>query len=331
MNPDDQSNKIDADSLGRVAESKKEAMVEATEASFADAEKQKAKRQQKKARKVGIKTYRDYAAEELKKGGGTLTKMIVQERDREREQKRHSPKNTKNILVTALAILFVLAGAGVVVLSFFLVSQKQDEITEKNSFVVNAQPLIISDFRKEIYIDDPTLAKLTRAVDAEVESTTIPVGSIKHVYFVQDGEDVPKELVTAGGLLRDLNTQAPSALLRTFDADFMYGFYSSTEVSPFLLFKVGSFNTAYAGMLEWERTIIQDVDNLFTQDLSDTNRSVFEDIVLYNTDVRVLLDEQGEVIFGYGFLQDKTSLVIFDNRLTLREVITRTQQNTIKQ
>lgn len=322
---------IDAEILGKVAEDKKEAVVDQTDAAHSEARRQQAVRQAETQKKVGIKTYRDYAAQELKKGGGTLTRMIIQEREKEREQKRHSVKNTKNIAISFLAVLFVLAGIGIIVLSFILVNRQQEAAEERNSFIVAPSPLVISDFRKELYIAAPSRARIVREVQDEIENTTIPVGSVKHIYFVQDGTNDPKELITASGFMRDMDTQMPETLLRTIEPIFMYGVYSSTEVSPFLIFKVSSYNTAYSGMLEWEDNIVRNLDDLFTQDLSDTSRLVFQDVVLYNTDVRVLLDERGEVLFGYGFLQDKVTLVIFDNRLTLREIITRTQNNTIRQ
>ena len=286
-------------------------------------------RKDKAARRVGIKTYRDYAADELKKGGGTLTKMIVQEREKEREQKRHSVKNSKNILISFLAVLFVAAGIGIVALSFIIVSDRQEAAAIKDGFLVVPQPLIQSDFQREIYIPSPTRSNLTRAIAKDIEETAIPIGDIKHIYVVQDGTDTPKELTTTQSLLAIIEAKVPSALTRALDPVFMYGTYSSAELSPFIIFTTSSFSTAYAGLLEWEKDIIRDLTPLFTDDLDGVSGN-FQDVVLQNTDVRVVLDSRGEVLFGYGFLQDKETLVMFDNRNALREIITRSQRNTIK-
>jgi len=323
--------KIDPEILGSSLEKEKEAVVDQTADQEAAARKYVEERKKKQGRKVGIKTYRDYAAEELKKGGGTLTTMIVQEREKEREQKRHSVKNSKNLLVTFLAVLFVCAGIGIVGVSFVLVKNTQQAAQIRDGFIVAPKPLLSTDFRKELYIPEPNRARITRAVQSDIEETAIPIGSIKHMYLVQDGEDVPKVLTTSGQFFRAMDVQIPGALERAIDPLFMYGSYSSTGISPFLLFTVSSYATAYAELLKWEDDIIRDLEPMFAQDLSSLSRSNFEDLVLYNTDVRAILDNQGEVLFGYGFLQDKKTLVFFDNRLTLREIITRNQRNTIKE
>jgi len=305
MNPEELkkiSKETDPDQLGSSLENKKEAVVDEMSARDKAAAQMAQDRKDRAKKRVGIRTYRDYAADELKKGGGTLTKMIVQEREKEREQKRHSVKNSKNIAISFLALVFVVAGIGIVALSYILVTQSQANKEQKDGFIVAPKPLVVSDFRKEIYIANPTRPKINRAVEDEIEDTAIPVGTIKHVYLVQDGTTELKELTSSGAFFRAMESQIPSSLTRSIDPLFMYGFYSSTEVAPFLIFTSSSFSNAYAGLLEWEQDI-----------------------------VRVLLDPQGEILFGYGFLQDKETIVFFDNRLTLREIITRNQRNTIKE
>jgi len=316
----------DPANMGVALEKQKEAAVEANKDSL-----EKSPLADMKQRKVGIRTYRDYAARELKKGGGTLTKMIVKEREKEREQKRHSVKNTKNIAVSFLAVLFILAGLGIVALSFVLVQMNQRAAEERNSFIVAPEPLVVADFRKEIYIKTPNRTKINRAVVDEIDATSIPIGSIKHIYIVQDSTQSIKELISTQDFFDAMGAQVPRTLGRALEDRFMYGVYSSTDISPFLIFKATSFSIAYAGLLEWERDMVSDLEDVFVKDLSNTSRSSFQDVVLYNTDVRVLLDDEGGVLFGYGFLQDKETLVFFDNRLALREIITRNQRNIIRE
>ncbi len=333
MDPEDlqnRNNAIDPDNLGTSLEQAKEQLVDQVSLRDKAAAKMAQDRKDKAARRVGIRTYRDYAAEELKKGGGTLTKMIIQEREKEREQKRHSVKNTKNLAISFLALLFVIAGIGIVTLSFILVSQRQEEAAIKAGFIVVPQPLVQSDFRKEIYIPRPTRSNLSRAIAKDIEETAIPVGDIKHVYTVQDGTTSPKELVSTQQLFNTIEAKVPGALTRALDPLFMYGTYSSTDISPFLIFTTNSYSNSYAGLLDWEKDIARDLQPLFVDDLNGV-ASNFQDVVLYNIDIRAVLDSKGEIIFGYAFLQDKSTLVIFDNKLALREIITRNQRNTIKQ
>ena len=333
MDPHDMHKKnshADADNLGASLEVQKERAVEEVSVRDRAAAQLAQNRKDKAAKKIGIRTYRDYAAEELKKGGGTLTKMIVQEREKEREQKRHSVKNTKNLAVSFLALLFVVAGIGIVTLSFILVSQRQEDAAIKSGFIVVPQPLVQSDFRREVYIPKPTRSNLTRAITKDIDETAIPVGDIKHVYLVQDGSNTPKELVSSQFLFNIIEAKIPGALDRALDPLFMYGTFSSLDISPFIIFTTNSYSNAYAGLLDWERDMVRDLKPLFVDDLGSVAPN-FQDIVVYNTDIRAVLDTQGEIVFGYGFLQDKKTLVVFDNKLALREIITRNQRNTIKQ
>ncbi len=284
-----------------------------------------------KYRKVGIRTYRDYASEEIKKGGATLTKMIISERQKEREQKRHSIKNNKNVILTLAAIIFFAIGVGIVILSFILVSQKQAEFREKSSVVIVPEPIIINDFRQEIYIQEPTRAKVVREFTREIDETAIPIGSIKHLYLTEEGPQAKKILMNTTKFFEYIQARASGTFIRSLDENFMYGIYSTVENAPFLILQSNSFVDSYSGILEWEDTLVRDLEGLFGTNYDTFSRSSFEDIVLFNSDVRAILDKQGDPVFGYAFLQDKKTLVIFTNKLSLREIITRIQENSIRQ
>lgn len=52
----------------------------------------------------------------------------------------------------------------------------------------------------------------------------------------------------------------------------------------------------------------------------------FSDLSLYNKDVRVILDEEGRLIFGYSFL-DLDTLVFFTSNLEFKNIITSLRNN----
>ena len=320
--------RTDPDAMGVELESQKEAAAQAVQDQEKAQQEYQAKRKERSQRRVGIKTYRDYAAEELKEGGGTLTNMIMKERAREREETRHSAKNPRNILVLLLAGIVVSVAIVIVAFVFILTSNKVEDTAIKNNFVVAAQPLLFSDFRQEIYLPEPTKSRLERAVARDIEQTAIPIGKINHVYFTRDGSINPKELVPAVSFISELSTTVPQEFLRQLESQFMYGYYSSQKNAPFMIFKVRDFARSYASMLEWERDMVRDFANFFTQDIRGGSDN-FQDLVLFNLDTRVLLDASGEVIFGYTFLQDRETIVIFDTRNTLQEINTRNLRNPI--
>ena len=320
--------RTDPSEMGVQLESAKERAISDVEAQDQEQREYQQKRETRANRRVGIKTYRDYAAEELKEGGGTLTNLIMKERSREREERRHAPTNPKNILVLVLSALVVLAAIVIVAFAFIFVTNEAEDVAIKNSFTVAAQPIIFSDFRQEIYIADPTKSKIERAVEKDIAQTAVPIGKLKHVYFTQDGVINPKELVTATRFISEFSSLVPQEFVRQLEPRFMYGYYSGTFNSPFLVFKTSDFARAFSAMLRWEKDLIRELNGLFVGDLIEYGTN-FQDLVIAQLDTRVLLDQSGQVVFGYTFLQDQETLIFFESRSTLEELNTRNLRNPI--
>jgi hypothetical protein len=130
--------------------------------------------------------------------------------------------------------------------------------------------------------------------------------------------------------LQAIEVDVDPRFYRTAEDQFLLGIYSSTNNSPFLIFKVSSYSAAYADMLAWEGFMGPNLATLFGLTSQDFARVNFNDIVLYNKDVRAILDNSGEVIFGYSFV-DQETLVLFENKLALQEVISRLQNNRLRE
>lgn len=67
------------------------------------------------------------------------------------------------------------------------------------------------------------------------------------------------------------------------------------EETPFLVFETTRFEHTFAGMLEWESTLVLDIGNMFGV---SSNGDTFKDLVLQNQDFRVL-EETGIPILAY--------------------------------
>jgi len=284
---------------------------------------------ERSSKRAAVKTYKDYAAESLRKGGGSLTKMILAEREKERDQNRKSPTNPKNLALGTLATIFVILGIGLVGGTYYLVNFVQNDVARKNGIIVTPNPLVLFDYRAEENISTPTRSRLISASEDQIAETTIEAGALKYIYFTESvgGE---RSLVTAPGFMEYLRAKAPATLYRTMRDNFMYGIYSTTENSPFLMFKVDSFEVAFADMIAWEQQLGQDMGAFLGRDNFNFSQTQFVDRDLYNRDTRLVLDQQGEIVLGYAFI-DRNTLVLFNNKLALRELIQRSQRNTVKQ
>ena len=120
-------------------------------------------------------------------------------------------------------------------------------------------------------------------------------------------------------------TKIPPRLVRSLAPEYMVGTYVLTQNTPFLIFKNTFFQNAYAGMLEWETDMRNDLLRLIrvahpTETAVTINSDVFEDTVVANIDARVLRGSAGQPILAYAFPNQGTIVIATDIE-TLRFVL----------
>ena len=172
--------------------------------------------------------------------------------------------------------------------------------------------------------------------------------------------------VGAPEFLQALAPSIPAQLVRTLEPQMLLGVHSFDENQAFMILKADSYETAYSGMLAWETSMRGDLLPLFnrtpavrplqtvapvvpvgtsTSAASTTASSTpnpapaepapaqffvgnFIDQIVENHDARVILNQQGDILLLWTFL-DRSTLVITTNDATLREVISRISQSSI--
>jgi hypothetical protein len=93
--------------------------------------------------------------------------------------------------------------------------------------------------------------------------------------------------------------------------------------SNFIIFRLSSFENAFAGMLAWEETLAEDIGPLFKNSTKLATlypTKEFEDITARNKDARVLRSETGEILLLYSFF-DNNTLIITENDEAMRSLI----------
>jgi hypothetical protein len=127
---------------------------------------------------------------------------------------------------------------------------------------------------------------------------------------------------------------------------------SPDEKSVFVVVTTEFFQNTFAGMLQWESVMADDLKFLiFPDDVRGvantanqpssgissstastsgraplfTIRGTFEDRIVKNKDVRVFKSDNGQVLFLYSFV-DNNKLVITDKEATLAEILTRLEK-----
>lgn len=286
-----------------------------------------------------LQTYRG-DIEKVVQGGASIVSMAAAEAERRSAEGTPAPAATpgnfswKQLLYIAVGLLLLVAAGGVLMLV----------LTRDSAVPVTEAPQA-----PFIAVDDTKIAKvqgsLTRdslmlALQAQKQQVNLALGLVAWLYpgiASSSGEVVGLGPQT---FLKTLAPNVPLTLLRTLNGKYLLGVHSYDEKQAFLILQTDSYETAYNGMLEWERTLQGDLSPLFVRhpsprgaSLVDPNASTtpvfiptsFVDKVVENRDTRVLLNEQGDILLLWTML-GRNVILITTNQASLREVISRMNQ-----
>ncbi len=288
-------------------------------------------------------------AERAMKASENTTDSVVgaQTRSAERVPVSTAPRPIGRIIIVVVIIL-VLVGIG---LAFTFILPKLS-IPSFGSPSTDPTPGAPTDFRVELA---PSLIKATsekrffvnnestERMFADVANARTAFGAqgdIKNFYFHEevstaDGsrqtdlrDTIPQNRravsISANKLLMLTKISAPEILTRSLENIFMAGLLNEETGSlptPFIILKVSGYDTGYAGMLEWERSLPRFFDIVFGTNieagLSDTIK--MRDVVISGEDARVL-EITPTVGIAYSFANPST-VVITMSRNALEKLI----------
>jgi len=163
------------------------------------------------------------------------------------------------------------------------------------------------------------------AIQKGLKNISVPQNQLQTFFITRGGTPITTPL-----LFETVETSAPAPLIRALGTLPTLGLHGFQGGQPFLLFPVLSYDYAFAGMLAWEETMLEDIGPLFgvsphsllekvgsTTSEALGNRIAFKDVIIRNKDARAAFDPSGTIVFLYAFL-DKQTLVITTKEDTLR-------------
>ena len=280
-----------------------------------------------------LRTYQSDLADAIKNQQGSVIKIAMAEQEKkQRDDINKNPTSKKNLTFILTGGALILIAIGVIVYFVATSKPKTVPITQSQTLV---STLVKTDSVKIIKIDGLTKEELGGKIAGEYKSATPALNTIEQIQFVEENIN-PSALITTERFWEKLDTHIPSELLRSFNPIFTVGVHAWNKNGLFIMMKTNSYGTAFAGMLKWETTLLDDLYRIFGIDTTGENSVLFsakwKDVVLKNQDTRVLTDSAGNIILFYTFLgENKDTLLIADKEQTLVEVVNRMTANTIRQ
>jgi hypothetical protein len=149
-------------------------------------------------------------------------------------------------------------------------------------------------------------------------------------YYPVTGEE--NSVATTNTIMSVLSFRAPGSFIRALNPSMMWGFSASTADSePFIVLQSQNYDVMFAGMLEWEPFMSEDLAPLFGTHVKEsrlpsaqgkTSTARFSDALQSNRSIRILYDETGEERIVYAFV-NKSLILITTNTEALSRLIER--------
>ncbi|MFA6095125.1 MAG: hypothetical protein WC757_04580 [Candidatus Paceibacterota bacterium] len=247
--------------------------------------------------------------------------------------KKESPE--KNLLLIIFSLILLVAGIGAVWFVFFV---KTAEPVIQPMQVVPKE-ILTPDASNTIEISPLNQASFIKAVQEKIIEPVNQTGLVA-LHF-----SAGSTTITTDQFLKTLSPEIPPALIRALDPVFSFGLYKTAEeeAHPYIMFKVLSYENAFANMLAWERDIINDTKPVLTASTPvitttiasstasttppqvpkapDYSAVAFTDAYMKNKDIRIAYQNRKPLLM-YSFV-DRNTLVITADESTLKELITR--------
>ncbi len=280
-----------------------------------------------------LRTYKDDIVEAVRNKKSSLISITAAEQNEraKRAPFAPTPKPPKKTVhkITLILLSFGLIIAGILLVVFFYTTSNTETVSKDN--VVSK--LLFTETDGSFEIESLVGKNLLTALNDNILRTNIQFNTFKNLQIIEK-TPVGKHPVSASDFLTSLNTKAPGSLIRSLEPNFMVGIHSIKDNEPFFILKTRSFDTAFAGMLNWEQHMSVDLNPLFGTPVTNSLVSIrektqqaslnaqFVDVIIKSRDTRVLFNERGEIAILYTFL-NKDTLIITTNKNTFEEIFTR--------
>jgi hypothetical protein len=293
-------------------------------------------------KKSVVRTFKDDMADAISQGHLSSVNIAIAEQQKQQKAETVEPVSapseySKHKIITLISIILLLLGGSII--AFVVLNTKK---TEKTPIVITPEwpSFITTEHKNEFNISGMDQTKILTTLSNGIDTIKIPTGNFYNVYLTS-GTSTSRRLLNSKEMVSLLKFKMPDSIKRNLNPLFMVGMYYNEKNNPFVIFKVSSFENAYAGMLEWEAELERDFQILFRlpgyeeagsllSDLKAVEKKKFRDAVILNKDVRLIKDENNQIILLYSII-DKETIVITTSDTAFKVIIDRlNKEKTLK-
>lgn len=269
-----------------------------------------------------IRTFQGDIAHAIKNQNVSVVQIALSEaRKKERLEsieKENSASSGMNRIFIALSGILFFAALGI---GAYLLWPHASNIPASDATV--EKPIILVDSTQAIPLDNLDRNGLIDTLQKAVSGNRQSLGTVMRIMLTRVGVSGP-EAAPAQTFMGLLAEGIPDTLLRSLDPQFYFGIHIFQRNEPYLILKVDSYQSAFAGMLEWEKRMPYDLADVF---IAPANRATtltssanFRDEIVSNKDARALIDSASlQTVLVYSFV-NKDTLIITTNERTLQEL-----------
>ncbi len=262
-----------------------------------------------------LRTYKGDVEEAISKNNYSASSIMLAEQQRGNQSHVDMEQPRDNTIRNKF---FAIAGGALLLLGIITVSAVYYIKSSETTAVIQRTKAIIGfSEERDLNVATSTSENLIGRIISEKQGFKMPINSVLYINTVKaNGTPIETQ-----NLLLILAPRMPDSLSRAFDGKYMIGVYSYDTNEPFIILTTSDFASSFAGMLGWEKDMVQDLGKMFsvTQNTASTTK-VFVDVTMRNKDLRVLRDSTGKTLMLYSFI-NKSTLLITKNETILNSVV----------
>jgi hypothetical protein len=212
--------------------------------------------------------------------------------------------------VYILIVVVIIASISGIGISYYFFA-KDNSVQEK--VVTETKPALVATTNTKAFELTGTRVDILESLLSLIESEQ----NIVQLYPTTADETGEQKLATPEATLQKLASHTSGSFNRSVK-EIVFGGIERTE--PFIILRITSFDIAFAGILEWEKTLSSDLSPLFGEPVLETfdatartatqlREAFYQDVLASNTNARVLIDETGADRIVYTFVNQQTILI----------------------